>query len=141
MQDSNALRSGSRTRSAPAERHPERARVRLLLLVEGVTFVLASLAHRGVLVRGYEHARAAVAETVIGAVLLAGVASSWARPAWTRASGLLAHAFALAGTLVGISMVAIGVGPRTGPDVAYHAAILLLLVLGLMVAARSRLAA
>jgi len=58
----------------------------------------------------------------------------------TRAAGLGAQAFALVGTLVGIFTIAIGVGPRTGPDIAYHIAIVAVLVAGLIVAARAPLA-
>ena len=51
--------------------------------------------------------------------------------------GLIAQGFALLGTLVGVFTIAIGVGPRTVPDVAYHAIIVLVLLPGLVVAARS----
>src|SRR5438105_15124038 len=73
---------------------------------------------------------------VIGAVLLIALALTWALPAWTRRVGIVAQAFALLGTLVGAFTIAIGVGPRTVPDVVYHAAILLALAWGLAVAAR-----
>ena len=45
---------------------------------------------------------------------------------------------ALAGTLVGAFTIAIGVGPRTIPDVIYHAFILIVLAAGLVVMARHR---
>jgi hypothetical protein len=111
--------------------------LRLFLLLEGASFVLAGLVHFGVLTRGYEHGPAARAESVIGAVLLAALALTWALPAWTRIVGVAAQGFALLGTLVGAFMVAVGVGPRTLPDVVYHAAILLALACGLVVAARA----
>lgn len=113
-------------------------RLTLLLVVEGATFVAASLVHRGVLVHGYEHDRAAVAETVIGAVLLAGALLVRLRPGRARAIGIAVQAFAILGTLVGLAMVAIGVGPRTVPDVVYHFSILGLLVAGLVRTARLR---
>lgn len=107
-----------------------------LLMLEAATYVAASLIHRGVLMSGYQHQRAATAEAVIAAVLLGGLAVALRRPGWTRVIGLLAQGFALLGTLVGIFTIAIGVGPRTVPDLAYHVGIVLVLVSGLVVAAR-----
>lgn len=108
----------------------------LLLLAEAACFGAASLVHRGFLVGGYEHDRAAVAETVIGAVLLLGALLTAIRPSRARAFGVAAQVFAIAGTLVGLFTVAIGVGPRTAPDLAYHASILALLVAGLALTRR-----
>ncbi len=44
---------------------------------------------------------------------------------------------ALLGTLVGIFTIAVGVGPRTVPDIAYHILIVGVLVWGLIVTQRS----
>jgi hypothetical protein len=112
--------------------------IRLFLLFEAATFVVASLIHHGVLIQGGEHAAAGQAESIIAGVLLAGAAASWLRPRWTRTLGLLAQGFALLGTLVGISTIVIGVGPRTIPDLIYHFGIVIVLVWGLAVAWRSR---
>ncbi len=117
---------------------PAMTRLPLLLLLEGSSFVVASLVHRGLLVDGYAHGKAAIAETVIGAVLLAGAAGARARPARARAIGLTAQGFALLGTAVGLFTIAVGVGPRTAPDLAYHAAIVSVLVAGLVALARRR---
>jgi branched-subunit amino acid permease len=46
--------------------------------------------------------------------------------------------FALLATCVGLFTIAVGVGPRTVPDVAYHVAIVIVLLWGLMVARRAR---
>ncbi len=54
-----------------------------------------------------------------------------------REVGLAAQAFALLGTLVGIFTIAIGIGPRTVPDLVYHATIVGVLVWGLTVAAQT----
>ncbi len=107
-------------------------KVRLLLLIEGATFALAALIHFGVLLEGYEHGRAGTAESVIAVVLLGGALLTWLRPVWTRRIGLIAQGFALLGTLVGLFTVAIGVGPRTVPDIVYHILILALLAWGFM---------
>ena len=114
-----------------------RQTIRLFLLFEGASFVVAGLVHFGVLVDGYQHRPAAVAETTVGVVLLVGLGLTWLLPARSRLVGIAAQAFALLGTLVGAFTIAIGVGPRTVPDVAYHLAIVVALVWGLVVAARA----
>ena len=85
--------------------------IRLFLLFEAASFIAASLVHAGVLITGYEHQKARIAESVIASVLLAGAALTWVRPAWTRKAGLAAQGFALLGTMVGIFTIAIGIGP------------------------------
>ena len=111
--------------------------LRILLAAEIALFALASLVHRGVLVSGYEHTRAAIAEAVIAAVLAAGLLLSLMRPWSIRAYALLVQGFALLGTLVGVVMIAIGVGPRTAPDLALHVVMLATLGFGLMTAKRA----
>ena len=110
---------------------------RVFMLFEAGTFIVAALIHFGLLIDGYGHRKAGIAESVIALVLVAGVALTTMRPDATRAIGLAAQGFALAGTLVGIVTIAIGIGPRTAPDVLYHAAIVIVLVCGLVTAARS----
>lgn len=107
------------------------------LAAQVALFGLASLAHRGILVSGYEDARAAVAETVIAAVLAAGLMICLIRPTATRAAALAVQAFALLGVCVGLLMIAIGVGPRTGPDLVLHAVMLVTLMFGLLTARRA----
>lgn len=112
--------------------------MRNLMLLEVASFAIAALIHAGILITGYEHAKARIAESVIAAVLFAGAAIIWARPAATRQVALGAQGFALLGTLVGGLTIIIGIGPRTVPDIVYHIAILVLLVWGLNVTARAR---
>jgi hypothetical protein len=111
--------------------------IRLFLLIEVATFFIASLIHAGFLIHGYEHRAAQVAETVIGMVLLAGLAVTWIGGVWVRRAGLGAQAFALLGTLIGLLTIALGVGPRTVPDVAYHILIVAVLTCGLFVSAQA----
>lgn len=113
------------------------ARIRLFLLVEAIAFLLASLVHFGLLIDGYEHDGARIPELVIAIVLLGGLAVSLARPDVTPMAGLIAQGFALLGTFVGLFTIAIGVGPRTAPDVIYHFAIIAVLIWGLIVAWRA----
>jgi hypothetical protein len=112
--------------------------IRRFVLFEALTFIVAALIHFGVLVTGGEHRRAGIAESVIAAVLVAGLASTYVRPTSTRALGAAAQGFALLGTLVGILTIIVGVGPRTVPDVVYHVGIVAVLATGLTVAARAR---
>ena len=107
------------------------------LLFEAATFVAASLIHAGVFVSGYEHWKARIAESVIAVALFAAAAWAWLRPQSARTAGLAGQGFALFATLVGIFTIVLGVGPRTVPDVIYHAAIVAVLIWGLIVARRA----
>lgn len=112
-------------------------RVRLFLLIEAIAFALAAMVHFGVLIHGYEHDKARIAESIIALVLLAGLAVSLLRPSLTREAALVAQGFALLGTFVGLFTIAVGVGPRTVPDVIYHVAIIIVLIFGLITVNRT----
>lgn len=114
-----------------------RAVIRALLAAEAVAFTGAALIHAGAIVQGYEHHAARTAESVLAAVLLAGLAVTAIAPARTRSAGLLAQAIALVGTLIGIFTTIVGIGPRSTPDIIYHVAMLALLGTGLAVTARA----
>lgn len=113
--------------------------IRQFLLVEAAAFGAAALVHRGVLMRGYEHREAAIAESVLAAVLLAGLIASVAFPRWTRAAGLTAQGAALFGTMVGVFTMVIGVGPRTTFDVVLHTGFIIVLVAGLVLGLGARI--
>jgi len=113
--------------------------IRLFLLLEAAAFVAAASVHFSLVIAGYEHRKAGVAESVIAAVLILALAVTSLGRTWTRTVGLAAQAFALGGTLIGVFTITIGVGPRTLPDVAYHFAIMAVLIWGLVVAVRARL--
>jgi hypothetical protein len=110
--------------------------LRVLLLFEAATFVVASLIHFGALLGGYRHHEAGTAEAVIAVVLLAGLALTSTPSAWPRRAAIGAQTFAILGVLVGLFTIVIGVGPRTALDIAYHVGILLVLVVGLAMAVR-----
>lgn len=112
--------------------------MRALLGVEGVSFLLAAMIHAGILIHGYEHQEAMIAEGVIGAVLLVGLTMTWVRPRSMFSIAAVVQAFALLVTLVGAWTIIVGVGPRTAPDIIYHVIILVVLVVGLGVAWRAR---
>jgi hypothetical protein len=107
------------------------------MTVEAVTFLLAASIHRGYLIAGYQHQAASIGESVIAFVLFIALLVTWVRPASTRLFGLLGQGFAFLGTLVGVFTIVIGVGPRTVPDVTYHALILAVLAWGLVATYRA----
>ncbi len=108
--------------------------LRLFLFLEAASFAVASFIHAGFIVPGYAHARARVPEAVISLALFAGLFASWFWPAQLPRAAFYAQGFALLGTVVGLFTIAVGVGPRTAPDLAYHAAILVVLLFGLVLA-------
>jgi hypothetical protein len=69
------------------------------------------------LIGGYEHQHARIAESILAGVLIAAAAFTRMVPAWTRRAGLFAQAFARSGTLTGVFAISVGVGPRTLPDI------------------------
>jgi hypothetical protein len=115
--------------------------VRSFLLLETAVFGAAALMHAGVLVHGYEHDKAEIAESVIALVLFGALVGTVIAPSSSRGIGLAAQGFALVGTLVGIFTIIIGVGPRTAVDLSLHAVMVALLISGLLMVARRRLVA
>jgi hypothetical protein len=111
------------------------------MFTEAATFIIAASIHAGFLLPGYEHREARIAETVIALVLLVGAMLTWIRPTVARAAGVSAQGFAVLGTLVGVFTIAIGIGPRSVLDIVYHVAIVAVLVWGMAVAWRTRMAA
>jgi hypothetical protein len=78
---------------------------------------------------------AGIAEAVIGVVLLVGAVVMLRNPRRARTAGIVANVFALAGFLIGISETAQG---GHAPDIAYHATVIPLLVISLVVLLRHR---
>ena len=111
--------------------------VRRFLSLEALAFFTAALIHGGLLVPGYAHHAARIAETVLGLALVTGLVVSLLRPARTRVAGLTAQGFALLGTLVGILTMVVGVGPQSTPDVIYHLGMVALLGWGLATTSRT----
>ena len=106
--------------------------VRIILLSQAMLFALAATLHSGVIVSGYEHGRAEIAETVIALALIAGAVVTLLRPHLARISGYAAQGFALLGTFVGLFTIAVGIGPQTGLDLSIHALMIASLVGGLV---------
>ena len=112
--------------------------IRIFVVFEGIAFAAAALTHFGVLVSGYEHQKAGIAESVIATVLFVGLILTLILHRSTRGIGLAVQGFALLGTLVGMVTIAIGIGPRTIPDITYHIAMVVVLVWGLVTLLRAR---
>ncbi|WP_227380575.1 hypothetical protein [Haladaptatus halobius] len=117
---------------------PMKRIMRVLLGVEAASFFLAATIHAGMLISGYEHHEAMIAESVIGTVLLGGLVITWLHSRSMFTTAIIVQAFALLGTLVGIFTIIIGIGPRTVPDIAYHVSIVIVLAVGLGLARRGR---
>lgn len=113
-----------------------RRTLRSLMFFSAATFVAAAAVHFGALLEGYRHLEAARAETVIAVVLLAGLGLTWSPRGWARKAAIGTQAFAILGVLVGLFTIAVGVGPRTVLDIAYHVGILAVLGIGLGIAVR-----
>jgi hypothetical protein len=112
-------------------------RLRGFLLAEAGLLVAASLVHSGLLLQGHAHSQARIAEAVIATMLLLAWALSFVWPVHTRRLALLGQAFALIGTLVGLTTILIGIGPQSVPDKVFHFALLGLLLAGLRFARRA----
>lgn len=111
--------------------------VRAFLLIEAVAFLVAGAIHSGMFVAIATHYQAATAESIIGVVLLVSFGLTWVWSSQARLIGLLAQAFAAFGTMVGLFTIAVGVGPRSVGDIAFHLAVLAVLGWGIVVTARS----
>jgi hypothetical protein len=115
---------------------PTRRLIRAFLAVEAATFIVAALVHAGILTDADRHEAAATGESVIAIALVIGLALTWMGLTSVATVGILAQGFALFGTLVGILTILAGVGPQSGPDIAYHVAISVVLLVGVVVASR-----
>jgi len=114
--------------------------IRILLIIQISLFACAALAHSGMLMGGgHRHRQAGTAETVIGAVLAAGLLSTLIRPVSTRAIAIAVQAFALLGTGVGIFTIIVGIGPRTMLDAVLHTCMVIALVAGLVISIKAPL--
>lgn len=91
---------------------------KVFIAVAAVSLIVASLIHLGLLIEGYRHQQAGVAEMVIAAVMVLGLAFTWRSGRRGMLAGVVSLALGLLGALVGLFTIVIGVGPRTLPDVA-----------------------
>lgn len=106
-----------------------------LLLQIAIFLVLVSI-HFGLPIGGYRHRAAGTTESVIAAVLIAGLLLTWTPPPWSRRAATAAQSFGTLGVLVGLFTIALGIGPRTILDLSLNVVLLLTLVAGLAITTR-----
>ena len=127
------------------QRSPVSTTIAGLMLVEAVTLAMASIVHFGVVIPlgvvtlDDPFAGARIPEAIIAIVVAVAAISlltGWAGAWWLA---LLATLFAIAGVLVGISIVLSGTVSRAG-DLVYHSSLLvaLLLTVGLLATPAAR---
>jgi hypothetical protein len=118
---------------------PDRARqnpVIVLMSLQIAAFVAGALMHFGALLPDLQHWRAAIAESVIATALVLGLGLflAYRRPG----IAMTAQICALLGTVLGLVMILIGVGPQSSFDYILHALMFILLIAGLVVTSVSR---
>jgi peptidoglycan/LPS O-acetylase OafA/YrhL len=111
-----------------------RPAVAVLMAAEAASLAVMSYLHLHGDIGGgagtpFRSSAAGIAEAVIGVVLLAGALAAWRIPDRARPAVLAAVVFAIIGFVVGISITISG---RSGVDIAYHATVLPILVVTLI---------
>ncbi len=101
-----------------------------LMLAEAVTFAVASILHFGVL---ESFIGAAIPEAIIAVLLAGGAMGVMRRPAGSWGLAMTTTLFALAGVIIGLSVILRGRVSRPA-DLVYHASIFvaLLITIGLL---------
>jgi hypothetical protein len=106
--------------------------ISVLIVAEAITFLLAALLHLGVqFPLGFSEPRiipAAIVEGLCAIFLAVSAYAVFARKTWAWGIAIAAHAFAVAGVLLGITVLALGLGPSTVANTIYHRVILAVLV-------------
>ena len=113
--------------------------VRGFLLLQIASFLAMVLIHFGLLIGGYRHLAAGTTESLIAAVLVAGLLLTWTPPPWSRRTATAAQSFGTLGVLVGLLTIAVGVRPRTILDLTLNGVLLLTLIAGLAITTRQAL--
>jgi hypothetical protein len=107
------------------------------LVSEVVLFSVASLIHSGIMVPGFAHPLAKLAEAVCAAVLFAGLVYGLARPASARRAALLVDVLVLLAVLAALIIFALGIGPQSTLDLGLLVAMLISLLVGFVFILRS----
>ena len=120
--------------------------INVLIVGEAITFLLAALLHLGIqFPLGFSEPRiisAAIAEGLCGIFLAVSAYAVFVRKTWAWWGAIAAHAFAVAGVLLGITALALGLGPSTVANTIYHRVMLgvLVVVLALLATPGARTA-
>ncbi len=119
-----------------------RTAIRVLVVFDAVTFLLAALLHLGVRIPlaftvlaepGIRDA--AIVEGLAGLIFAVAVYAAFTQQKWAWLAAIVAYVFAFLGVLVGMNALAAGLGPRTVLNTVYHNLMLFLLVAGLVLLA------
>jgi hypothetical protein len=109
--------------------------LRVLVPLEAITFLLGALLHLGVRIPlGFavlaepQIIDATIVEGLCGLFLAVSAYAVFTRRSWAWPAAIAAHAFAVAGVLLGIGALAAGLGPTTELNYVYHRVILVVLV-------------
>ncbi len=112
--------------------------LRVLVILEAVIFLVAAWQHLGyVIPLGFTTLAepriipAAIVEGSIGLLFVVSAFALFAGEAWAWTATLAVHGYALVGTLLGITVLALGFGPRTSTNDLYHMVMLWLVAFGL----------
>ena len=124
----------SRDRSAEGFRSIWTVRGFLLLQI-AIFLVLASI-HFGLPIDGYRHRDAGATESLIAAVLVAGLLVTWTPPPWSHRAAIAAQSVGTLGVLVGLVTIGLGIGSQTVLDLTLNAVLLLTLIAGLAITKR-----
>jgi hypothetical protein len=106
------------------------------MVVEAASFCVAAALHLDARISlgfgtfsGESAATAAVPELIVALVLLLGAGVVLLRPDEARQVASVATGFAIFGVLVGLVTIALGVGPRTVPDLLYYVGMMIVLLI------------
>ena len=109
--------------------------LRGIMVLAAASLLVAAALHTGLVIEGPTD-QAAMYETGVAVVLLIGLGLTFIGPALARWGGLAALVLALAGASIGLYLALRGLGPNTPLDIAYHFALVALLLFGITVAWR-----
>jgi len=116
--------------------------IRALIVFDTVTLLLFALLHaNGPLALGSAALTepriipAAIVEGLAGLIFAVSAYAVFTRASWAWAATVAAHIFALAGVLLGLTMIAAGFGPHSPLNDTYHPLMVALLVVGLILLA------
>jgi hypothetical protein len=130
----------SKAMTKSQDKHADRsgAWIALLMIFEAATLAVVASLHLGGVLGGSKPFRptaAGVVEAIIGVALSGGAAALLRKSAHARGIAVAATLFAIAGFVLGLTFTVRGGGAI---DVAYHAVMLPLLLLALIVLLRTR---
>jgi hypothetical protein len=111
--------------------------LRVLLMIEAASLLVASALHAGLVIPG-SFDEAAIYEASLGVILAGALGLTFLGPTVARVAGLAAQGLAIAGASLGLYLAVRGVAPDTPVDIVYHVGLIALLVAGLIVAWRLR---